>query len=329
MSSTSQSLPWVEKYRPKVLDDVVGNEECVSRLKVMAVEGNMPNLILTGPPGCGKTTAIKCLANTLLGASVKDAVLELNASDDRGIDVVRSKIKMFAQRHVTLNPGQHKIVILDEADSMTPAAQQAMRRTLELYTESTRFALACNLSSKIIEPIQSRCAILRYSRLEPHQILTRLESICQSEAVTYDDAGLEALIFTAEGDMRQAINNLQSTFTGFGTITSEAVFKVCDQPHPITASKIIEYCEKGQLNDGLATVLSLYKQGYSSYDIVNTLFKVCQRMELPEFLKLEFLRILSMKLYSISQGSASALQLSSLVSELVEIVVGQCDLGVN
>jgi len=155
----------VEKYRPVLIHDVVGNQEAVSRLQVIADQGNLPNMILTGPPGTGKTTSVHCLARALLGASYKDAVLELNASDDRGIDVVRNRIKMFAQQKVTLPPGAHKIVILDEADAMTTGAQQALRRIMEIYSSSTRFALACNISSKIIEPIQSRCAVIRFTKL--------------------------------------------------------------------------------------------------------------------------------------------------------------------
>jgi replication factor C subunit 2/4 len=149
-------LPWIEKYRPEFLSDVVGNSEAVSRLSAIATVGNLPNIILAGPPGIGKTTSILCLAREMLGDSYKNAVLELNASDARGIDIVRNKIKMFAQKKVTLPPGKHKIIILDEADSMTGAAQQALRRTMEIYSATTRFALACNNSTKIIEPIQSR-----------------------------------------------------------------------------------------------------------------------------------------------------------------------------
>lgn len=220
-------LPWVEKYRPMRLAEVVGNEEIVERLKVNAQHGNMTNLLLTGPPGCGKTTAVMCLARELLGeAMIKEAVLELNASDERGIDVVRNRVKMFAQKRLTLPPGAHKIIILDEADSMTPSAQQSLRRTMEIYSSTTRFALACNLSSKVIEPIQSRCAVVRFQRLTDEQITKRLLEVLIAENAQYEPAGIEALVFTAEGDMRQALNNAQSTFHGFNRITAENVFKV-------------------------------------------------------------------------------------------------------
>ena len=198
-----------EKYRPALLSDIVGNSETVERLKVIAAEGNMPNLIIAGPPGTGKTTSVTCLARAMLGPAYKEALLELNASDDRGIDVVRNKIKLFAQKKVTLPAGRHKIVILDEADAMTKAAQQALRRTMEIYSATTRFALACNNSTKIIEPIQSRAAILRYTKLSNEEVALRLLQVIKAEKISYDDSGIEALLFTCEGDMRNALNNLQ------------------------------------------------------------------------------------------------------------------------
>ncbi|GAA48300.1 replication factor C subunit 2, partial [Clonorchis sinensis] len=203
----SHDIPWVEKYRPVVLTDIVGNEATILRLTAFSREGNVPNIIIAGPPGCGKTTSILCLAHALIGSSYKEAVLELNASNDRGIDVVRNKIKMFAQKKVTLPPGRQKIIILDEADSMTEGAQQALRRTMEIYSRTTRFALACNDSSKLIEPIQSRCAVLRYARLTAAQIMARLIEVCRAENVSYTDEGLEAIVFTADGDMRQVYAN--------------------------------------------------------------------------------------------------------------------------
>ena len=155
---------------------------------------------------------------------------------------------MFAQKRVTLPAGRHKVIILDEADSMTASAQQALRRTMELYSNTTRFALACNISSKIIEPIQSRCAILRFTKLTDKQILKRLKEVMAREKIVgYTNDGLEALLFTAQGDMRHALNNLQSTVAGFGQVTQENVYKVVDQPHPVVIQKIIQDYAKGNV----------------------------------------------------------------------------------
>lgn len=175
---------------------------------------------------------------------------------------------------------------------MTSGAQQALRRTMEIYSNTTRFALACNMSNKIIEPIQSRCAILRYSKLRDAEVLKRLQEICAAESVQYSDEGLAALIFTAEGDMRQAINNLQSTWSGFGFVSQDNVFKICDQPHPIVIRGMIKSCQKGEVDPALARIHSLWEQGYAAVDIVTTIFRVVKTMdELPEYTRLEFIRV--------------------------------------
>ncbi|XP_078167412.1 replication factor C 2 [Carex rostrata] len=308
-------IPWVEKYRPSRVADVVGNSDAVSRLQVIARDGNMPNLILSGPPGTGKTTSILALAHELLGPNYREAVLELNASDDRGIDVVRNKIKMFAQKKVTLPPGRHKVVILDEADSMTSGAQQALRRTMEIYANTTRFALACNTSSKIIEPIQSRCALVRFSRLSDEEILGRLMVAVTAEKVPYVPEGLEAIIFTADGDMRQALNNLQATFSGFRFVNQDNVFKVCDQPHPFHVKNMIKNVMEGNFDDACAILKQLYDLGYSPTDIITTLFRIIKNYDMAEVLKLEFLKETGFAHMRICDGVGSYLQLSGLLAK--------------
>ncbi|KAK9745291.1 ATPase family associated with various cellular activities (AAA) [Popillia japonica] len=312
----SSNLPWIEKYRPQKFEEIVGNEDTIKKLSVFSKQGNLPNIIIAGPPGVGKTTTILCLARILLGSSFKDAVLELNASSDRGIDVVRNKVKMFAQQKVTLPPGRHKIIILDEVDSMTDGAQQALRRTMEIYSNTTRFALACNYSEKVIDPIQSRCAVLRYSKLSDAQVLARVIQICQKENVNYTEDGLEAIVFTAQGDMRQALNNLQSTHNGFGVVNSENVFKVCDEPHPLLIKDMLKNCIDGDIRKAFKIIDHLWTLGYAAEDIVKNIFKVCKNMDMEEPLKLAFIKEIGTTHEIISDGLTTLLQMSGLLSRM-------------
>jgi DNA polymerase III gamma/tau subunit len=175
---------------------------------------------------------------------------------------------------------------------MTSGAQQALRRTMEIYSATTRFAFACNQSNKIIEPLQSRCAILRYARLTDAQVVGRVMQICEAEDVKYSDDGIAALVFSAEGDMRQAINNLQSTFAGFGFLNGDNVFKVVDSPHPIKVQAMIKACHEQRIDDALTALKELWDLGYSCHDIISTMFKVTKTIDtLSEHAKLEFIKV--------------------------------------
>lgn len=311
------ALPWIEKYRPKTLDDVVGNTDVIQRLRVVAVNGNVPHLLLAGPPGCGKTTTVLALARQLLGDSFKSAVLELNASDERGIDTVRTKIKMFAQTKVSLPPGRTKIVLLDEADSMTSGAQQALRRTMELYSSTTRFALACNRSTSVIEPIQSRCAVVRFQRLTPEQVAAQLRKVLDAEGAKYDETGISAAVFVADGDMRIALNSAQSTVNGFGSVTADNINKVCDQPHPGIAKEFLQHCVEKDIDNAIERISFLTNQGYSPNDIIQTVFRVARRMEFKtEKEKLQMLRQIGLVHMRMAEGLPTHLQLCGLAARL-------------
>lgn len=255
----------------------------------------------------------------MLGPNFKEGVLELNASNERGIDVVRNKIKMFAQQKVTLPKGRHKIIILDEADSMTEGAQQALRRTMEIYSDTTRFALACNTSEKIIEPIQSRCAMLRFSKLSDAQVLAKMIEVCQKEGLNYDPEGLEAIVFTAQGDMRQGLNNLQSTANGYGNVTSENVFKVCDEPHPMLIEGMLKSCSDGDIHKAYKVIAKLWRLGYAAEDIIGNIFRVCKRLAIHEKLKLAFIKEIGDTHMRIVDGNNSLLQMTGLLARLCEV----------
>ncbi len=219
-----------------------------------------------------------CMARQMLKEHVKSAVLELNASDDRGIDVVRDRIKGFAHQKVQVPPGMHKLIILDEGDAMTESAQQALRMIMTEYSSTTRFAIACNDSAKIIEPIQSRCAIVRFTKLNDEEIAERLKVVTDREEIEITDDGYEALIFTADGDMRYALNNLQATFAGFSLVNKNNVFKVCDQPHPDLMINVLKACLQARFTDAATLIDTVYTEGYNLIDIINTLTKIMQTM---------------------------------------------------
>lgn len=263
------------------------------------------------------------LGKELLDLNFKKATLELNASDDRGLEAVRDKIKSFAAQKIPLPEGRHKIIILDEADSMTESAQQALRIIISDYASTTRFALACNDSSKIIEPIQSRCSILRFAKLKNDEIEDRLNSIVTQEGFDSDKGGIQALIETSDGDMRYALNNLQSTVVGFGKVTHDNVYKIVDIPKPEILKSCFDLCLKYQTDEALNVVDGLINDGYNSYDIINVISKVLQDTTLiEEELKYDILKIISLYKMRILDGIDSESQLYGLFSEICEMCKG-------
>ncbi len=222
---------WAEKYRPKSLNQMVNQKDIVERLESFAKARNVPHCIFAGPPGTGKTTAALCLAHDLYGEAYRENLMELNASDERGINVVRATVKTFA-RVRTLGEIPFKILILDEADNMTGDAQQALRRTMERYTGTCRFVLIANYSGKIIEPIQSRCAPFRFTYLSKEEQEVHIKYIAEKEKVDLTEDGVNAIYDVCRGDLRRAINSLQAAASLGKPITSETVYAVVGHAHP-------------------------------------------------------------------------------------------------
>ncbi|PFH32307.1 putative replication factor C subunit 4 [Besnoitia besnoiti] len=319
--ATSLDSIWIEKYRPETLDDVVGNDQVMRRLRIIAQEGNMPHLMLAGPPGTGKTSSVLCLCKQLLANRWRTCTLELNASDERTIDVIREKVKHFAKEKRDLPPGRHKIVILDEVDSMTEAAQQALRRIMEQYSDTTRFALACNSSASVIEPLQSRCAILRFRKLDDAQLVRRLRQVCAMENVQVTDDGMEAVVFSADGDMRSALNNLQSTVSAFGTVNRENVEKVCDSPPPEAVRSMLLQCLAGKWREAHDVAAELLQRGYTPMDVVLTTRAVLSRFdsECKEHILLEYLKYVGLAHMTMASGLSTPLQLDKMLANLCRV----------
>lgn len=312
--------PWVEKYRPQTLDDVVGQKHIIQRLNAYVKDQSMPNLLFTGPAGVGKTTAAIALSKSILGEYWRQNFLELNASDARGIDTVRTKIKDFCRLKPVEAP--FRIIFLDEVDNMTKDAQHALRREMEMFTKTSSFILSCNYSSKIIDPIQSRCAIFRFAPIKAHYIIQRLEVVAQEEGLDYEEQALETLVYFAEGDMRKAINILQAAASIDEKITEEVIYQVISKAKPKDVRKMISKAFDGDFmgaRDILREVMVL--QGTSGEDMVNQIYQDISRMVMEEELKgeiyLDLIEAIAESDFRIREGANPRIQLEALLTKFL------------
>ena len=310
--------PFVEKYRPRHLDDVVGQTKIVGRLKKFVEDATMPHLIFAGPAGTGKTTSALALVRDIQKTNMKhhQTYLELNASDARGIDVIRTVVKEFAKGIVKVDI-PFKIIILDEADHMTSAAQQALRRTMENYTHICRMILICNYSNQIILPIQSRCVVFRFSKLEEEDIKKRIKYIAQKENIKLTPNGLEALYSVANGDLRRAVNYLQASSSINNEIQEEIVYKIAGRISPEEIRKMIQTSLDGQLMEAkrILDVLTL-EYGLSARNLLSQIHSEVYSMSIEELTKMRIIRILAQIEYRLSRGATEKVQLSALLAKL-------------
>ncbi|MCL2862550.1 MAG: replication factor C small subunit [Methanimicrococcus sp.] len=306
---------WVEKYRPMKLDDIFGQEETVKRLKSYVSSRNLPHLLFTGPPGVGKTASAVSVAREMFGDGWNENFTELNASDERGIDVVRNKIKTFAKT-APIGGASFKIIFLDEADALTNDAQSALRRTMEKYSGNCRFILSCNYSSKIIEPLQSRCAIYRFRSLTDESIEKRIRFISGQEGLTITDGGTKAMVYVAGGDMRKAVNSLQAAAFIQKDIDEETVYKITATARPEDISDLINTALAGQFKDARDKLNALvFDQGLSADDVLNQIYRALLKAE--ELSDNEMIRLVDAvgeADFRISEGANEKIQLEALIA---------------
>lgn len=309
---------WAEKYRPKRLDEIVDQKEIVERLKSFAKSKNVPHCIFAGPPGTGKTTAALCLARGLYSDVYREHTMELNASDERGINVVRETVKTFA-RSKSIGEIPFKIMILDEADNMTSDAQQALRRTMERFTETCRFIMCANYSGKIIEPIQSRCAPFRFTYLPREEHDCCLRSIAEKEKVKLLPEGLNAVFEVCGGDLRKAINTLQASASLGKPVDAKVVYSITGRASPVDVQKMIKTAMDGDFSGARGLLRDMIqKYGVAGSDIIRQVHTELFRAEIPEQWKIRLADIIGEVDYRLVEGADEEVQLSALLARLVE-----------
>ncbi|GBE19467.1 DNA polymerase III subunit tau [archaeon BMS3Abin17] len=314
---------WTEKYRPTKFSDIVGQEDIIKRVESLTNSLNIPHLMFAGPAGTGKSTLALVVVKQLYGENWRDNYLELNASDERGINIVREKVKNFA-RTKSIGNVPFKVIFLDEADALTPEAQQALRRTMENYSSTCRFILSCNYSSKIIDPIQSRCAIFRFKLLEKKDIEKVVQRIAINENLTISPESAEILYEGSEGDCRKAINILQSTAAISPTITSELISTIISSAKPKDIKIVLDYALSGDFQKSREKLLDvMLKESISGQEVIKAIQKEIWNLPVEPEIKVKLTEKTGEAEFRMVEGSDPFIQLQALLASFVLAGLGK------
>ena len=314
-----ENMIWTEKYRPKIFDEVKGQDNIVKRARAFVKQRNMPHLLFAGPAGVGKSTLALVIARELFKESWRDNLLELNASDERGIDVIRVKVKDFA-RTKALGNVPFKIIFLDECDALTREAQQALRRTMENYTRTCRFILSCNFSSKIIDPIQSRCVVFKFKPLPKKDIFEIVESIAKKENLVIDNKTKQALYEISNGDCRKVENILQSSAALTNNIDEKVIYSVASQALPKEVNEILELAISNNILESRKKLLiTMLENGLSGLDIIKQIQSLIWQLDIENIKKLNMIKLCGEIEFRLVEGSDEFIQIEALLAGIAQL----------